>query len=202
VGERPPHVADDEAEENYHRVLERWTRRAEIYDRLDLKLFIAATEESVDFRTAKAERLASFQGIPKDGVKALIDRELGASQQSYDFYLGVHTTSPTWNDFDRTESIWRMALKSDEGEVTPIQVERLGRPDINTRGIYLYVGDFWTGYRLHFPVTFADGRPLLAPGERTVTLRIYSAVGHTELVFEAAPVSALGPPKISTAPTR
>ncbi len=200
IGEQPPRMADDAAEAHFQQVLARWTRRAEIYDKLDLKLFIAVTEESVDFRTAKAERLASFLRVPKEGLKAMVDSELTASQQTYDFFLGVHTSSPKWNDFDRPESIWRMALHSDAGEVTPVQVERIGRADLNTRAIYLYLGDFWTAYRIHFPVTFPDGRPLLAAGERQVTLRFSSTVGQTDLVFEAAPVSEEKPPKISAAP--
>ena len=200
VGEQPPHMADEAAEQHFQEVLARWSRSAEIYDKLDLKMFVSATEESVDFRTNRAERLADFQRLPKENVKSMVDAELTASQQSYDFFLGVHTSSPKWNDFDRPESIWRMALRSGAGEVTPVQVERIGRADLNTRAIYLYLGDFWTAYRIHFPTTFADGRPLLAAGERQVTLRISSAVGHTDMVFEAAPISAASPPKVNTAP--
>jgi hypothetical protein len=195
-------VEDAKEEAAYREVLNRWTRRTEVYEGLDMRLFAAATQESVDFRTAKAERLGAFQSMSREAVKALIEREVAASQQSYEFFLGVLPADRRWDDFDRPESIWRLSMRTSNGEVTPIQVERLGRPDVNTRGIYLYLGDFWTSYRVHFPVTFADGRPVVPAGEKQITLRISSAVAHTDLVFDAAPVLGVGPPKVNTAPTR
>ena len=189
VGEPPPRVADAAAEASYHQVFERWTRHAEVYDVLDTRMFVAATLESADFRRAKVERLALFQGLPTSARDAELARELALAEKGYEFFLGVHTPDPKINDFDRGSSIWRVALHTSAGEVTPTEIVRLGRPDANTRGLYLYLGDFWIGYRIRFPATLPDGRPVLTAEEREASLRLSSAVGKAELLFVAAPIA-------------
>lgn len=191
VGEPPPRVADAAAEASYHQTFDRWTRHAEVYDVLDTRMFVAATLESPDFRRAKVERIATFQNMPNAARDAELSRELAAAEKSYEFFLGVHTPDPKINDFDRPWSIWRVALHTESGEVTPTEIVRVGRPDANARGLYLYLGDFWIGYRVRFPVVLPDGRPTVGAGEREVALRLSSAVGKAELLFPAAPVMQL-----------
>jgi hypothetical protein len=201
VGEAPPHVADAAAESSYHQVFERWTRHDEVYDVLDTRMFVAATLESADFRRAKVERLALFQGLPNSARDAELSRELAQAEKGYAFFMGVHTPDSRINDFDRPWSIWRVALHTSAGEVTPTEIVRLGRPDANTRGIYLYLGDFWIGYRVQFPATLPDGRPVLAAEDRELALRLSSAVGKAEMLFPAAPVS-IAPGNVSAPAAR
>ena len=48
-------------------------------------------------------------------------RERGeASSGAYEFFLGVHVNETRFDDFDRQELIWRMALVTEAGEVTPL----------------------------------------------------------------------------------
>jgi hypothetical protein len=201
VGEPAAHVDDANEEQHYKEIFDRWTRRAQVYDKLDQELFVAATLESPEFRTARIQRMGSFKSMPPDAVKAAIDQELGSSQQTYDFFMAVIPGARSWDDFDRPNSIWRLALVTSTGEVTPLQIDRIGKADVNLRGVYLYLGDFWTAYRIHFPVTFPSGRPVITPEDHQVTLRISSAKAHTELVFDAAPVGATSLPHAATFPT-
>jgi hypothetical protein len=185
VGESPPQVTDPQAEAQYHDVFDRWTRHAEIYDLLNTRMFVAATEQSPEFVKARVDRMSQFKGLSTGEAQALTATELGDASKSYEFFIGVHTPDRKVNDLDRPSSIWHVALASQAGEVTPIDVERVSRPDANLRGIYFYLADFWVGYVVRFPAVLADGRPLVAPGDANVSLRIDSALGHARMEFPA-----------------
>ena len=62
-----------------------------------------------------------------------------------------------------------------QGEELPVKWERLARPDVNTRAVYSYLGDFWVMYRLRFKREAAADAP--------VTLRFASSVGRVDFAF-------------------
>jgi hypothetical protein len=199
VGEAPARVPDADKESAYHELFDRWTRHTELYDALDTRMFVAATIQSPEFVTGRAQRMAEFQDLPAADAQALTARELAAEAGSYGFFLGVHTNDRKVNDLDRSQTIWRVALQTSAGEVTPISIERVSRPDANLRAIFLYLSDFWVGYRVRFPAALPDGRPLVAPGEAALALRLDSALGHARLEFPAY-AAAVAPPVLSPAP--
>jgi hypothetical protein len=183
VGEPPAQVADSQAEQAYHQVFDRWTRQTTIYDQLDNRMFLAATLQSPEFVKARVERLAAFEALPSADEQSLLQSQSADAAQGYDFFFGVHTEKRRWNDLDRNPSLWRVALHTSAGEVTPVLVERIQRPNVNLRGIYVYLGDFWVGYRVRFPAALPDGRPLVGPGETQLVLKLDSALGHAHLDF-------------------
>lgn len=200
VGAPAPRVADTDAEAHYKEVLTKWTRRGELYQKLDLRLYMAATLESAEFRTARTERMAVFHSQPPEDVLVALQQEMALAQGGYEFLMGVHVDNPQWNDFDRDTTIWRVSLVGPGGEVTAAGIERVGRPDVNLRGIYTYLSDFWTAYRVRFPTTRPDGRPLLGAGDKQLTLRVSSAAGKLDLVFDAVPVGGAGTTRVNMAP--
>lgn len=199
VGEPPPHVADAQAEQQYRSVYERWTKGTELYDLLDARMFLAATEQSPEFVTARSARMAEFEAMPPPDAQAYLARELADAAQGYGFFVGVHTADSRVNDLDRPSTVWRLALASSAGEVTPVSVERVSRLNANLRGVYLFLGDFWVGYRVRFPAALPNGQPLVAPGEKEVQLKLDSAIGHARLTFPAVAM-AVAPAAPSLAP--
>lgn len=196
VGEPPPHVSDPAEEARYHDVYARWTQGTELYDLLDARMFLAGSEESPEFVSARAARFAEFEGMEQPEAQQYLARELAAASQGYDFFLGIHTSDPRINDLDRPQTIWHLALASSSGEVKPVSVERVSRLNANLRGIYLFLGDFWVGYRVRFPSVLADGKPLVSPGEKDVEVRLDSAIGHAKMTFPAYAM-ALAPVPVS-----
>jgi hypothetical protein len=178
VGERGPRVKDSSAEQAYQRVLDQNTARAEIYDGFDTRLFVGTTYQSADFRQQRVRREGLFQSQPDSVVSANLATEQAEAQQFDDFFLGVHLNQPQYDDFDRADSIWRVALVKGGVEVTPSQIQRVGRSNLNLRAYYPYLDEFWVAYRVRFPKMTGPGPEL--------TLRLSSTLGKAELKVPAA----------------
>jgi len=189
VGEPPAQVSNAQDEQAYHEVLDRWTRHTTIYDQLDNRMFLAATLQTPEFVKARVDRVAAFKGLPTADAQALLAHESAEASNGYTFFFGVQTEKRRWNDLDSDHSLWRVALHTGAGEVTPVQIDRIDRPDVNLRGLYFYLGDFWVGYRVRFPSALPDGRPLVSPGETQLVVKVDSALGHAHLEFPAYAVA-------------
>jgi hypothetical protein len=173
VGEVARPVPDAQAEASYQRQLAQASGHAELYDRFDTRMFAAATLQTPAFVEARVRR----KGIYLAQTPAEVEAALKAAQEEtaggVALFLGVHVTDARFDDFDKKGSVWRVALVTPQGEVTPEKIERVGRSNIDLRALYPYLDEFWTGYQVRFPKI--DGSPL--------TLRLASTLGKAELKF-------------------
>jgi hypothetical protein len=185
VGEQAPTLEDEQAEEAYQSVLAKYSGRQEIYDGFDTRVFAGATLQTPAFREARVRRRAAFQSLPANKVEQLLAEERTEASQVHEFFLGVHLNDFRYSDFDQKRSIWRLALVTPAGEVTPTRVVRVGRADLDMRAYYPYTGVFWVGWELQFPTTLANGQPVIPPGTQQVTLRMASSLGHADLTMAA-----------------
>lgn len=172
-GDPPPMDTDPGLESAYQQSLERATRSQGIYDNLDTKLFVYATLESPAFMEARMKRAARFRAMPSEEETAAMEAERQRLKDVVEFHLAVHANDPKMDDFDRRDSMWRLALVSDGKELSPVSIERIGRTNTEQRSLYSYMESFWVGYRVRFPK---------APGPHT--LKIASSAGKAELHFE------------------
>lgn len=183
IGERPARLPDAAKERAYAEVLARYSDQAELYDQFDTRLFAGATFEAWPFREARANRLADFHALPE----ALRAERLAAERErfsaAHELMFGVHVTDHRHDDFDRRNSIWRVALVTSAGEFAPAKIERIGRADLAMRALYPYLDDFWTAYRITFPRLTPEGGAVIPPGPDRITLRVASSLGRIELAF-------------------
>ena len=191
VGPEAPRVADRDAEKRYQQILDRWTRRAEIYDGLDSRAFLAATFQSFAFLQARVERVAALRSLPLAEAEAMLSAERKAHQESLEVVLGLHANDRRFDDLGRPGSIWTIALVGEAGEVQPTSVEKLPL-DPNLKALYPYLDTFWAAYRLRFPRTFENGAQVLPEKAQSFALRLSSAVGKAELRWELAAPPAAG----------
>jgi hypothetical protein len=172
VGELGPRLADEEQEK--------------AYQALDTRFFVHATYQAWPFREARVRRAAAFRSLPAPAVEQQLQREREAHAAGHEIFLAMSFSHPKHDDFQRGEkSIWRLALVTDRGEVTPARIERIGRSTLDARSLYPYFDEFWVGYRLTFPLAFADGSKVVPEGAETVTLRVASSLGSADLKFPA-----------------
>jgi hypothetical protein len=181
VGDPAPTLRDLEAERAYTKTLERYSDRGEIYALFDTRLFAGATLQTPAFREARVRRQAAFELLPPAKVDALLQEEMAQAAEAHELFLGVHVNESRYDDFDSRSSIWRVVLVTPSGEVTPLQVRRLGRADLPMRAYYPYVGGFWVGYRVRFPLQHADGTRVIPADSARVTLRLASSLGQLDL---------------------
>ncbi len=170
-------TGNDAADARFARAVERWCQEKQIYSGFDVKMFFGVTDETMEFRQARVERLALLRA----STQAEIDQQLAAEKADHekyqDFTFAVHPNERQFDDFDRGDSIWRTALITTKGESLPAKWDRVGKPDLNTRALYPYVGDFWVMYHVRFNRA--------VPPDVPVTLRFASGVGKVDFTFPA-----------------
>lgn len=185
VGEQAPTLHDESAEEAYRALLNKYSANQEIYDGFDTRLFAGVTLQTWTFREARVRRQAAFQVLPPPKVEQLLAEERAEAGQVHEFFLGVHVNDYRYLDFDFKRSIWRMALVTPAGEVTPVRIRRLGRADLEMRAYYPYTSVFWVGYEVQFPTVMSTGQPVIPPGTDKVMFRLASSLGKAELKVSA-----------------
>jgi hypothetical protein len=177
-GDPPPADPDSSREQAYQVVLERYTRSQAVYDNLDTNVFFHATWQSPAFVEARLARDASFRAIPAAEAAANLAAEQQRLGDATEFHMAVHANDYKFEDFNRPDSMWRLALVVDGQDLRPLSVDRLGRTNSPMRSIYSYMEPFWVGYRVRFP------KVSLQPGQ-TFTFRLASALGKADLVYTA-----------------
>ena len=183
VGERGPQASSDAAEAAYEVTLAKFSDRGEAYDQLDTRIFCAATYQSWAFREARVQRIASFQSRPAEQVLNTLEQERSAFDGYYEFFFGAHVSDFHFNDFDKLDSIWRLALITESSQAQPVSIQRVGRSDLNMRAIYPYMDEFWVGYWVRFPRNASNGSPLVMPGTTRLKLRAASSLGRVDMLF-------------------
>jgi hypothetical protein len=184
VGDPAPAAADAAEERAYQEALERHTARAELYALFDTRAFLATTVQAPAFREARARRLAAFRSETEAELSGRLERERAEAAGAHEFFLGVHVTERRFDELDRKDSVWRVALVTPAGEVLPLSVERVGRATLPMRALYPYMGTFWTAYRVRFPREVA-GAPSVPPGAAQVSLQVASPLGSATLQVPA-----------------
>ncbi|MCK6551294.1 hypothetical protein L6R52_35995 [Myxococcota bacterium] len=173
--------------DDYERVLERWTRKDEVYDGLDSKLFVWVTFHSPEFRRAFLLRHVDVYGPGSEEASRLLLTSPEA-EEHLEFFFSASTGSPTWNDFDKESSIWRVTLEGEDHERVDGKVERV-KATANLRVIYPYITDFSRTYAVRFPRTTPSGRPVISASSKVFTLRMSSALGTAKLEWRLEPTS-------------
>jgi hypothetical protein len=182
IGEPGARVPDRKAEASYQEALSRVTEHREVYSGIDTQLFCAATYQSPEFREARVRRQALFQTWPEPKLEEALARERAEATQAHELVFGVSIVDRRFDDFDSKSTIWRLSLSTDQGEVAPLAIRRVGRANQDMRAYYPYLGDFWTMYTVRFPMEVA-GRPLVASTTRALVFRMSSTQGQVEMEF-------------------
>jgi hypothetical protein len=177
LGTRPSDTGHPEADARFATAYERWNQEKQIYSGFDVKMFFGVTDESMEFRQARVERLGLLRASTQIEIDQQLAKEKADHEKYQDFTIGVHANERQFDDFDRKDAIWRTALVTPKGEELPINWDRFGRPDLNVRALYPYLGDFWILYHVRFN--------RVVPADTPVTLRLASSVGRVDFDFPA-----------------
>ncbi len=184
VGSPGPELPDGQANAEYQAVVQHYSAQRQIFIGFDTILFGGVTFESPSFRDARIRRRDAFQAQPPDQVARDLQAAQADTPDFYEFTLGVYVQNPRFDDIGVPGSIWRLALVTPVGEVSPVLVKRLGHATLNTRAYYPYMGDFWTVYQVRFPKS-VDARPLVPAEVPTFTVLLASSLGKAEFPLPA-----------------
>ena len=172
--------------DDYEWALDRWTRSDKVYRQLDSIAFIHVTFHAPEFRKAFALRHKDVYGPgSEEASRVLMTRPEG--EAAHEFFMSVATTDVTWNDFDQSDSIWRVTLQGDDREPVDAQIERI-KVNANLRAIYPFITPFAKTYALRFSLSSLGGVPVLTAQTKRLALRIASALGTADMVWELVPM--------------
>ncbi len=172
---------------DYSQVLKRWTRTESLIVLADLddKLTVTATFESYDFRWAYTVKYASDYRLTVQQRRALLDKALQETDESFDFYIALYGTNRRWSDLSRSNSAWIVRLIDDVGtETAPREIKYVDKPGPIERRYFPYSSVWRQVFRIHFPKTTPDGRPTISPNAHWFGLRFAGAEGNEELRWD------------------
>ena len=178
---------------DYQEVTRAWTRSGSLRSGpashndylIEQTLEVTATLESPEWRAAYVDFMAHQNHLPPDAIQALADEQKKDAADHYEVELMVATYHRRANDLQKGDrSIWRVALADDAGhQIIAGEIQRDRRPRSEIAAQFPSLTDFEEPYVARFPHTI----DLLHPGARRISLRMSSAQGGVELVWNGAP---------------
>lgn len=163
----------------YEASLKRWTRRAELYDRLDARLFFAGTLLSPSFREALEARDAALGLTPSPLLAPKADESAAPT-----VLLGVYAHDDRFDGFSGNQRLWQITLSTSQGTLRPEKIRRISRPDHWLRTSFPYLDRFWSAYLVTFPVQEqAGGGAHPFPWDEAI-FNIQSVAGSITLNFQ------------------
>ncbi len=157
---------------------QRFTRKAQLYDRLETYAIATAVWQAPEVRARRAAQVATWRVMTAEERKALEAAEAADQARWDEAMVFLFTTDPRGNDLDARKSIWRVALVGPAGERLPAEV-RTVPVDAELRALYPAIHEYDVVYRMRFARGQGEG-----PGP--FTLRIAGAQGRMDFAFGEA----------------
>ncbi|MCA9665682.1 MAG: hypothetical protein KC503_08840 [Myxococcales bacterium] len=171
--------------DSYPDQLRRWTRFGRIIKQLDTPLKVHATLFAPEFASAYVSRYSDLFKLPPAKRAKLAEEQRKSWETSFPLVFAAATHDWTWNDFDRKDSVWRVALVNDGGaQVSPQTIKRVRRQTATTKSFFPYVAEFYEVYEVRFPRALPDGRALVDGDTKSLLLRFAGPLGQTELTWK------------------
>jgi len=156
---------------------QRFTRTAQLYDRLETHAIATAVWQAPEVRARRAEQVATWRVMTAEERRALLATEEAEQARWEEALVFLFTTDPRANDLDARRSVWRVALVGSKGERLPAEVRSLP-VDSELKALYPGIHDYDVVYRIRF------GRGQ-GEGAGPFTLRIAGAAGRMDFAFAA-----------------
>ncbi len=170
---------------DYPKVHKAWTRHVKLVEDVGTVMEIWATLKSWDFRQAYIAKYAKAYDLPEAERAALAKSQHDMSVAAYEIHLIAQSTTDRWNDLERRNSAWRIALLDGNGaELSPasIKVEKL--PEIYEGEFFPDRTPFSRSYTVRFVRPESGGDSFAGPDSGKLILRMDSPVGKVEAMWE------------------
>ena len=175
--------------DDYEKVMERWTRRAEVYDQFQSLAFVTATLKAPDFRRAYTAAYTKIMDLTPAETGRLWTEESAAAAAYHEVAVVMYTTDRKWNDLELPGRIWKVRLGSPVtgSDEPPADVTYVREISPQMQKLFPHVSPFTKYYLMRFPKKDAAGVEVFpAAGGKTV-LTFSSGLGKAELSWEITP---------------
>lgn len=169
--------------------LERWTRKARIYvGGFDLELIAAATFKTAAFREAYTTEYARTFRLSRTETEKMMKDQRDAARSHNDFVVSAFVPEKRWNDFNKTDTIWKLYLTTDGvNRIRPLEVRRIKAVDATVTHFFPYISAWDMVYLVRFPAALPGmSPPLSGSGSTRLKLVFTSVRGSAEMDWSAA----------------
>ena len=144
-------IAEPALEGPYGKELGGDTRRASIYQGLETRLFVHIVWLKPELIAAQAALVSEMRAEPPD-LAAVRLKKMQDDNATPTFFAIAYTPTPSWNDWDSKNSVWRIAMDGPQGQVAPAKITRYDGPfNAEMLQLYPYLDEFVSAYRIEFP---------------------------------------------------
>jgi hypothetical protein len=169
----------------YKATLTDWSREARIYRGLGVELIATATFKSSEFRDAYSNEYARTYKLTGSKKTKLLKDQKNAALAYNDFLLAAYVPDKKLNDFHKKDSIWKIYLTVEKGElITPLEIRKIKKVDAVTTHFFPYITPWKSVYLVRFPATCPPaGKAVVDSGAANIKLIITSVLGSAEMVW-------------------
>ena len=169
----------------YKANLDEWTREARIHRGLAVELILSATLKSKPFRRAYAHEYAAAYKLNAEETKDFIEDHVAAADMGYEFLLAVFVPQEDWDDFDDSDSMWRLRIVTEGGKrIRPTEIRRIKEKDALLFHFFPYITPWKSVYVVRFPPDVLVNRKRPSQRPERVILEIASVLGSTRMEWE------------------
>ncbi len=119
----------------------------------------------------------SREWIDAEQAEKMMADSKANEQKEIEFIAGVYTSDKRWNDFEKQNSIWKVAMKTPDGRwITPSSIEKLKIDKMKDSHLFPFLTEWKFIYRITFP------RQDMA-GATNYSLRFTSMVGEAAFTW-------------------
>lgn len=178
----PTHAVPDSLvglRNTYQKVVDRNTRRAEIYGirDLDAHYIVYATFQSADFRQGYTEHYDKLYPRGQDGLANELGHPWDGRPAQAEFFIAVYAKAKGLKKMTGPKNLWDISLKVEGQYYKPASVEEVSLTPFEYK-FYPFLDPWSRAYRVKFPV------PLQQAENSGVSLELASVSGKSELKFK------------------
>lgn len=176
---RPYHTRD------YKANLDEWTREARIHRGLEVELILSATFKSKSFRRAYAHEYAAAYKLNAEETRDFIEDHVAAADMGHEFLLAAFVPQEDWDDFDDSDSMWRLRMVTDgEERIRPTEIRRIKEKDALLFHFFPYITPWKSVYIVRFPPDALANQKRPSQRPERVMLEIASVPGSTRMEWQ------------------
>lgn len=167
------HLKGHSLEAPYQEALNQWTRRGELFERLEGELFVSATCLSPSFEMLRASRHGARQSLTITELNAERLNLLQRSRSQRLFFVAIATNSQGFNDLRPRGSALKAHLLVGDEVLEPLWITELNTQERLSAPVdFPYLTPLYKSYWVSFPAQ---------PDARELSLRISSLRGTLTL---------------------
>ncbi len=185
LGRRPSGVSA----KDFPKRFKEWSREIRVipFNGLDNILTARVTYLSYRFREAYVEALTADLNSSASDKAQIRAEQFSGLDTGHQFFVSLMSAVKNCDNLDPEDGPWTIRLQNDQGkEVSPSAVEEIEKPTPAHVKYFAFNPSYRKAYKITFPLTAADGAPILGDNTRAFEVIFANPYGRGVARWEIA----------------